>query len=122
MWKGSKRLHNRLYSGIPYQAMAAIVDVVSKRSLQLSSLRWVKVTNRVMQTFDLVYSDPGDHALVSRFIKAEDVNGGILIVFIALENIYLVILLRGWTKGGLLMGFSSVTCVISLLCCSYTPV
>lgn len=60
-------------------------------------MRRVNVTKRVLQILDLVDSDPYVDGLESSCFKAPDVSSRAHIVFIALHDLQLVILLQVWT-------------------------
>lgn len=78
--------------------MALIDDVVAKGSLQLTGMRSINVTKRVLQILDLLDSDPDLYALIS--LMTRDVNSHTFIVAIALDDLAFIFLLPSWTQGG----------------------
>lgn len=75
-------LDNRLYDSDGDEATAVFDAMVAKGSLQLSSMRCVKVTKRVLHILNLVDSVSDGHTLVSRCVKAAYVNDRTLFVVI----------------------------------------
>lgn len=101
---GVKWLDYRLYSGDGDKGTAVIDEVMAKGSLQLSSMRLLNVTKRVLHILDLVHSDTVVHYLLSGSVKATDVNRRTLIGFLALDELPVVLRRQGCTKGGQLLG------------------
>lgn len=79
--------------------------MVAEGSLQLSNMRFVNVTKRVLTIFYLVDSDPEADGLECSCIKATNFHSCSHIIFIALTDLWFVFLLRPRMWGGLLGRF-----------------
>lgn len=92
-----------------------------QKCLQLNRTHWVNVKLRVLNILDLHDYEPDIHVLECGCIKVADLNSCLHIAVIALDDLVIVVLPRGWTQRGPLRGSSRETCITALLSHPYTP-
>lgn len=111
--KRVEKLRKGLYSSDRDAAAAIVKAVMIGASLQLHSMRSVKVTKKLFHTMDMVNSDPSVHGLVSGGVNVAYVNGRPFIFFIAPHDFAFNFLLQRRTVRGRTVGFSGPRQVIA---------
>lgn len=93
--------------------MAVVHTIVVEGCLHLNSMRWVKVTKRVLGILDLFEQASGVDALVSNCVKATDVSSPVCIVVTALDELEFVVVRHRWGQEWRLQWLVSATRVIA---------
>lgn len=94
-----KQLDNKQYREDEDKATSRIGAKVATGSIEHANFRCVHVKNSVGHILNLVNFDDGFHATVDGGVEASIVNGCTFIVSISLNDLVLLILIRGWKVG-----------------------